>query len=297
MQTALRGYGLLVRSLSALMPLPLPLGSVITQGPAIWPCLPCAAQAIWHRCAGVLPLTRGLKVCSVVVVLVCGLAGVALLPSHLSELCPSPQNPCLPYYHARTARMILKSLLRFYDKAHKIDALDFFKKFAVSPDELPDTVSCVLHCPWAFEDVANLHVCRSWPLVSLTKEQGRKGVIKVVCEEPAPAPRPPPCSCSDLTCVQVFASIGRTVFRDIGPTALGFRLVMKVGGSPAHAQEHHHHPITIISPPFPVQVMDYGFFAWLTSRTAGTMPDFKRQRTEADALLARQTSADKNTSK
>jgi hypothetical protein len=53
----------------------------------------------------------------------------------------------------------------FYDNAHKLDALDFFKRFAVAPDELPDAV---------------------------------------------------------------FASIGRTVFRDIGPTALGFRLVMKV---------------------------------------------------------------------
>jgi hypothetical protein len=30
---------------------------------------------------------------------------------------------------------------RFYDKAHKLDALDFFKRFAVSPEELPDTVS------------------------------------------------------------------------------------------------------------------------------------------------------------
>eukprot|EP00967_Tisochrysis_lutea_P021505 scaffold24418_cov14-Tisochrysis_lutea.AAC.1 len=29
----------------------------------------------------------------------------------------------------------------FYDKAHKIDALEFFKKFAVSAEELPDTVS------------------------------------------------------------------------------------------------------------------------------------------------------------
>ncbi|EFJ44212.1 hypothetical protein VOLCADRAFT_32150, partial [Volvox carteri f. nagariensis] len=50
---------------------------------------------------------------------------------------------------------------RFYDKAHKLDALDFFKRFAVHPDELPDTV---------------------------------------------------------------FASVGRTVWRDVGPTALGFRL-------------------------------------------------------------------------
>lgn len=54
---------------------------------------------------------------------------------------------------------------RFYDKAHKIDMLDFFKQFAVSPDALPDTV---------------------------------------------------------------FASVGNTVWRDIGPTAIAFRLLMKV---------------------------------------------------------------------
>ncbi len=54
---------------------------------------------------------------------------------------------------------------RFYDKAHKLDALDFFKRFAVQPDQLPDTV---------------------------------------------------------------FASIGRTVWRDVGPTAIVFRMVPKV---------------------------------------------------------------------
>lgn len=54
---------------------------------------------------------------------------------------------------------------RFYDKAHKIDMLDFFKQFAITPEALPDTV---------------------------------------------------------------FASIGNTVWRDIGPTAICFRLLMKV---------------------------------------------------------------------
>jgi hypothetical protein len=29
---------------------------------------------------------------------------------------------------------------RFYDKAHKLDVLDFFKARAVHPDELPDAV-------------------------------------------------------------------------------------------------------------------------------------------------------------
>jgi hypothetical protein len=33
-----------------------------------------------------------------------------------------------------------RSLNRFYDNAHKLDALDFFKRFAVSPDDLPDAV-------------------------------------------------------------------------------------------------------------------------------------------------------------
>ena len=74
---------------------------------------------------------------------------------------------------------------RFYDKAHKLDALDFFKRFAVNPDELPDTV---------------------------------------------------------------FASIGRTVWRDIGPTAICFRILTKaracvhvcvwVGGGQAHTPLH-----------------------------------------------------------
>ena len=82
---------------------------------------------------------------------------------------------------------------RFYDKAHKIDVLEFFKQFAVSPDDLPD---------------------------------------------------------------QVFASIGRTVWRDIGPTALGFRTVMKI--------------------------IDYSFMATMITRFAQFMPDFKRQ-TAAEA--------------
>ena len=76
---------------------------------------------------------------------------------------------------------------RFYDKAHKLDALEFFKRFAVSPDDLPDTV---------------------------------------------------------------FASIGRVVWRDIGPTAVGFRLLMKV--------------------------VDYNLMATATAAFGHLMPDFKR---------------------
>lgn len=76
---------------------------------------------------------------------------------------------------------------RFYDKAHKLDAMEFFKKFAVSPDELPDTV---------------------------------------------------------------FASIGRMVWRDVGPTAICFRLLMKL--------------------------VDYNLMAWATAIFAPFMADFKR---------------------
>ncbi|KAL6750248.1 hypothetical protein V8C86DRAFT_2817430 [Haematococcus lacustris] len=91
---------------------------------------------------------------------------------------------------------------RFYDKAHKLDALDFFKRFAVSPDDLPDTV---------------------------------------------------------------FASIGRTVFRDVGPTAIGFRLVMKL--------------------------VDYNFFSCMAALFGSQLPDFKRQRLEAQVALQRHAAA------
>uniref|UniRef100_A0A7S0YGV5 Uncharacterized protein n=1 Tax=Polytomella parva TaxID=51329 RepID=A0A7S0YGV5_9CHLO len=83
---------------------------------------------------------------------------------------------------------------RFYDKAHKLEALEFFKKFAVDPETLPDTV---------------------------------------------------------------FASIGRTVWRDIGATALGFRLLVKV--------------------------IDYNFLATLISRIGHTMPDFKMAMSDSVA--------------
>ena len=76
---------------------------------------------------------------------------------------------------------------RFYDKAHRLDVLDFFKGVAVHPDALP-------------------------PLV--------------------------------------FGCIGKTVWRDIGSTALGFRLLMKV--------------------------VDYNLMASLTALAAPLLPDFKR---------------------
>lgn len=76
---------------------------------------------------------------------------------------------------------------RFYDKAHKLSALQFFQKLAVDAEELPDTV---------------------------------------------------------------FASIGRLVWRDVGPTALGFRLLMKV--------------------------LDYNLFATIIALTAPYTGDFKK---------------------
>ena len=119
-------------------------------------------------------------------------------------------------------------------QAHKLDALDFFKGFAVQADELPDAV---------------------------------------------------------------FTAIGRTVWQDIGPTAVIMRLVMKVGIVPdpvrgrfllltltghlrawiryrASAQctrtlsEH-----LLVAP----QVMDYNLLATLVARIAYMLPDFKRQ--------------------
>ncbi len=76
---------------------------------------------------------------------------------------------------------------RFYDKAHKLDVLAFFRGVAVSPDALP-------------------------PLV--------------------------------------FGSVGRTVWRDVGSTALAFRLMMKV--------------------------VDYNLMAVATAVAAPLMPDFQR---------------------
>ncbi len=76
---------------------------------------------------------------------------------------------------------------RFYDGAHKLGALEFFKKLAVGPDELPDLI---------------------------------------------------------------FAAIGKVIWRDIGPTAVGFRLLMKV--------------------------LDYNLFATIIALTARFTDDFKK---------------------
>lgn len=76
---------------------------------------------------------------------------------------------------------------RFYDKAHKLGALEFFKKLAVTPDDLPDVI---------------------------------------------------------------FSSIGHLIWRDIGPTAIGFRVLMKV--------------------------LDYNLFAFIIAVTARFTGDFKK---------------------
>jgi len=81
---------------------------------------------------------------------------------------------------------------RFYDKAHKMDMLDFFKNFSVDPDTLPE---------------------------------------------------------------QILKAVGRTVWADIGATAIGFRMMMKI--------------------------MDYNFLATLLCNIAHLMPDFKRHNKKA----------------
>ena len=78
---------------------------------------------------------------------------------------------------------------RFYDKAHALDILQFFKGQAVPADALPDAV---------------------------------------------------------------FASIGRTVWRDVGPTAVLLRLLMKL--------------------------VDYNFMASLTAVAAPVLPDFRMMK-------------------
>lgn len=83
---------------------------------------------------------------------------------------------------------------RFYDKAHKLSALEFFQKMAVQPEDLPDTV---------------------------------------------------------------FGSIGRLVWRDVGPTALGFRMLMKV--------------------------LDYNLFAMIIALTAPMTGDFKKYMNKSKA--------------
>ena len=41
-------------------------------------------------------------------------------------------------------------ICRFYDKAHKLDVLDFFKAQAVHPDAVPDAVfRCIGRTVWA----------------------------------------------------------------------------------------------------------------------------------------------------
>jgi len=75
----------------------------------------------------------------------------------------------------------------FYDKTHKLDAIEFFKQFSVQPEDLPDAI---------------------------------------------------------------FASVGRSVLRDLGLVCITFRLLNKI--------------------------CDANFLAWITAKTAHTMPDYKK---------------------
>ena len=56
----------------------------------------------------------------------------------------------------------------------------------------------------------------------------------------------------------VFGSLGRTIWRDLGPDAVGFRLLTKI--------------------------VDYNLLAFITSRAATLMPDFKRAQIASQIL-------------
>ena len=59
----------------------------------------------------------------------------------------------------------------------------------------------------------------------------------------------------------VFGSLGRTIWRDLGPDAVGFRLLTKI--------------------------VDYNLLAFVTSRIATLMPDFKRAQSASQGLKKR----------
>ena len=56
----------------------------------------------------------------------------------------------------------------------------------------------------------------------------------------------------------IFGSLGRTIWRDLGPDAVGFRLLMKV--------------------------VDYNLLAFVTSRIATMMPDFQKAQAASQSL-------------
>lgn len=99
---------------------------------------------------------------------------------------------------------------RFYDNAHKLGALEFFKKMAVGPDELPDVI-------FASIGKVRMRTCPARP-----ETLAHSG---------------------SLDCLQV-------IWRDIGPTAVGFRLLMKI--------------------------LDYNLFATIIALTARFTDDFKK---------------------
>ena len=55
----------------------------------------------------------------------------------------------------------------------------------------------------------------------------------------------------------IFGSLGRTIWRDLGLDAVGFRLLTKI--------------------------VDYNLLAWITSRIATSMPDFQKAKQASEA--------------
>jgi hypothetical protein len=56
----------------------------------------------------------------------------------------------------------------------------------------------------------------------------------------------------------IFGSLGRTIWRDLGPDAVGFRMLTKL--------------------------VDYNLLAFITSRVAKFMPDFKKAQSASQEL-------------
>ena len=81
--------------------------------------------------------------------LICGLMLWILFAA--SHVCPA-LGACRrsPSLKARTSLHGVLWDRRFYDKAHKLDVLDFFKAQAVHPDAVPDAVfRCIGRTVWA----------------------------------------------------------------------------------------------------------------------------------------------------
>ena len=150
--------------------------------------------------------------------------GVLAMPPPKS-ICPVPPSLCNSPPACRDTPHHITPLLQ----AHKLDAMEFFKKFAVDPEELPDTggwwggvpkFHAVCVCVMGVACVCALHVCVRVDVEG--REVGRRAIREAL-------------ACAGAKhvafaglCTAVFASIGRMVWRDVGPTAICFRLLMKV---------------------------------------------------------------------